>query len=72
MENLADVQSAIADVEREMKKLRNKIAYRERTVQALLGEIEPMKREEADLVDRYVRLVAEEQEIIRPESAEDT
>lgn len=68
---LDDIRSAIADVERSMKKARNKIEYREKVIRETEVEVVGLRREYEELVDRYADLVAQEQKIVRPGSVED-
>lgn len=65
---LKDIQAAISDVERSMRKVKNKIDYRDSVIAAQQREVDELRVEYGSLVDRYTALVAEEQRIIRPGS----
>ncbi|MGW0682901.1 hypothetical protein ACWD2L_06005 [Streptomyces sp. NPDC002754] len=69
--DLAEIQAAIAERERTLKSVRNKIKHRQMCVQREQGLLAELKRKEAELVDSYANLVTEEQRIVRPGSVED-
>lgn len=65
---LRDVQAALAELERQQKKLGNRIAHREKLVADAQADIRRMRRELEDLVDRHIALGSEERKIIEGES----
>lgn len=58
--DLATVQAALADLERSMKKVGNKIKYREKVISDAEAELRELKREHEDLVDKHIELGAVE------------
>lgn len=61
--DLDTVRAAINDIERDLKKVANKIEYRERVIRNTQAEIAELRRDREDLVDRYTVLVAQEREL---------
>lgn len=61
--DLETVRAAVNDIERQLKKIRNMIAYREKIIVDTNIELGVMKRSEEALTDRYVELVAEERRL---------
>lgn len=69
--DLATVQAALADLERSMKKIGNKIDYRERIIRNTEAEIRELKREHEDLVDKHIELGAVERGLKDDEDTDD-
>jgi hypothetical protein len=61
--DLETVRAAVNDIERDLKKLRNKIAYREKVVADTLGEIAALRVDEERMTGRYIDLVTREREL---------
>mgnify|MGYP006201434137 CR=1 FL=1 len=52
--------------------LNRQIEHRQSEAAKRLAEADALKRELADVVDRWANLIAEEQKILRPESNEES
>lgn len=61
--DLETVQAALAETERELKKLNNKIAYREKVIAETYAEVGELRLKAAFLTDRYETLVVEERKL---------
>lgn len=61
--DLVTVQAALAELERQQKKLGNKIANRERQAADRQAEADAFKRELEALIDRHIELGAVEREL---------
>lgn len=68
--DLKEIQAAIAELDRQRVKLNKQIAHRQTEADKRLAEVEAFKHELADVVDRWLNLILEEQKIVRPGSVE--
>lgn len=69
--DLATVQAALADLERSMKRVGNKIKYREKVISDTEAELRKLKREHEDLVDKHIELGAVERRLTDDEDTDD-
>jgi len=61
--DLETVQAALAEVERELKSIGNKIKYRNDVIQRESEILAMHHRKRDDLIDRYEKLVVREREL---------
>jgi peptidoglycan hydrolase CwlO-like protein len=63
MDSLQDIQAAIADLDRQQKRLMRQIKHREKLVAEYQGQADEMKRTLDGVQDRWIALIAREREI---------
>lgn len=54
--DLRTVQAALADIERQQKRIGNKIEHRTRVIAEAQVEVARLRRELSDLVDKHIEL----------------